>query len=193
MLKGQISYGGRYCTRLQTIPKLQQDAMTQSRFELVQLAAQRQRQSYWMYDDSLQDETFWAFVLTFNVALACHMLAIEIEHLGSTGDSQQAFQMAKQLYALPIKLVQTSRDELCHDDFDPFVFAGILNNISHAHTCLREEQPAFAYRMQLVKTLFSYSDRQINNNTEEASECFQFFMENLDDLVLDPVTSAAAA
>jgi hypothetical protein len=120
------------------------------------------------------------------------MLAIEHGQRGEKSESQQSFQMAKQLYSLPMKLVQTIQTDLRNDVFHPYVFAGILSNVSHVHASLQEEQPALAYRTHLMKALFFFVDRQFNDSMETI-QCFQCLMENVDDLVLDVGKSAAAA
>lgn len=84
MIKGKILQGGDFYALSETLSKRPQDSMGQARLDMHHSICQSD--AYWIYTqpiwveaDTPKDETFLGFILTFNLALTCHLSAFELE------------------------------------------------------------------------------------------------------------------
>ncbi|KAG7371494.1 hypothetical protein IV203_020064 [Nitzschia inconspicua] len=131
------------------------------------------------------------FAVTFNMALACHLLATEFEDDSVGNDARQYFIKAKKLYQLPLKLIQESTSNFTSlMEEDLFLFAAVLNNISHVHSSLEEIECMMVYRHQLVKTLFFFIDAGVISH--DRTFAFDCFLVNVQDIVCRIYTAGAA-
>eukprot|EP00539_Tryblionella_compressa_P006894 CAMPEP_0178762198 /NCGR_PEP_ID=MMETSP0744-20121128/16408_1 /TAXON_ID=913974 /ORGANISM="Nitzschia punctata, Strain CCMP561" /LENGTH=283 /DNA_ID=CAMNT_0020416847 /DNA_START=119 /DNA_END=970 /DNA_ORIENTATION=- len=137
-----------------------------------------------------------AFAVTFNLALASHLRAMEMERNGNLPLAREAYAVALRLYRLPMQHTQDMEgDEQAISPFEDrngFVYAAIFNNTAHAHASLQEEEAAAAYRQHLVKTLFFLADAGRVAAAEDY-KLFDCFMDNVFDLVTNSPSVAAAA
>ncbi|KAG7371390.1 hypothetical protein IV203_019960 [Nitzschia inconspicua] len=148
---------------------------------------------HWIYNQPLwilcgEDDVSnsHVFAVTFNLALAYHLLATEFENYGVEKDVKQYYFTARNLYQLPLKMIQEDyKNGNSMMDGDLFLLAAILNNASHVHTFLEEDECALVYRHQLVKVLFYFVDAGINFS-------FDCFFENVKDLICRIDTAPAA-
>ncbi|KAG7343785.1 hypothetical protein IV203_021793 [Nitzschia inconspicua] len=143
-------------------------------------------QPLWILPGESDVSNSLVFAITFNLALACHLLATEFENCGVDKDARQYYYMARNLYQLPLKMIQEDyKNDNSVMDRDLFLFAAILNNASHVHSFLEEEECALVYRHQLVKALFFFVDAGMTfaTTSHDGTGTLDYFFENVKDLV----------
>jgi hypothetical protein len=133
------------------------------------------------------------FAITFNFALTNHMRAIEFEVQGEHGLATSLFQMARELYILPLRQAQDAAMDLsflgCREGY---IFSAIFSNLAHVHVALGDNENAKNASGQLLQSLFFLSDTG-RVATAKQIILFDLFMENAFHQLIESSLPAAAA
>mmetsp|Transcript_18382 Transcript_18382/g.29628 ORF Transcript_18382/g.29628 Transcript_18382/m.29628 type:complete len:242 (-) Transcript_18382:579-1304(-) len=139
-----------------------------------------------------------AFALTFNLALALHVRAIELANNGEK--VLKPFNDAEALYKLSLRQATINLDATHGDlglsfteDRNGYVYAAIFNNLAHIHKALGKDLEAVASGIDLMNTLFWVVTRRPCPMRDGESKLFDAFMKNASQLTMASTFPAAAA
>lgn len=160
---------------------------------LAAASTQYQAERFWIYCRPLLMQGSGvadALSVSFNVALASHLLGVQQMLEGDSDAAKHSFSVAMNMYNFILRQINSDQTLLVNSH--ELLYAAIFNNLAHVHAALGEDAHAVTYAQQLLKVLFYFVDSGILEETEEIST-HNSFMENAFLLTLKFSVPAAAA
>jgi tetratricopeptide (TPR) repeat protein len=132
------------------------------------------------------------FTISFNVAVASHLLGVEQEFQGEYDKAIDAFLVAMKMYHLTLRLPSDTNFGVTSNLPSDELYAAIFNNLTHVHSMIGESIHSKAFAEQLLKHLFYLVDSGRVRSVQDIAT-HEVLFENVHCVLLSPSNSAAAA